>query len=133
MLPVPERHDLPPEATIAVPVPPDGLTVYRLLDGPDPRVKDFEPTQTRPQAQLRGIPELFRCSVSHWLEQEQAHRQGRRKQVWIARVDLRPDLVTRIALTEYDQFGEPLPGHVDVWGYPRELLACVIDVAVAAR
>jgi hypothetical protein len=32
-LPVPDRHDLPLEATIAVPVPPDGLTVYRLLAG----------------------------------------------------------------------------------------------------
>jgi hypothetical protein len=132
-LPVPERHQLPLEATIAVPVPPDGLTLYRLLDGPEPRVKDFEPTQTRPQAQLRGVPELFRCAVSHWLEEDQALARSRQREVWIARVDLRADLLTRVGLTEYDPLGDFRPGHVDVWGYPRELLACVVDVLLNER
>jgi hypothetical protein len=129
-LPVPERHDLAPEATIAVPVPPDGLTLYRLLRGPEPQPEDFEPDYTRPQAQLRGIPELSRVSISHWLHQEQALAQSRQRRVWIAPVELRPDPLTRIALTEYDPSGEPLPGHVDLWGYPRDLLACVVDVLV---
>lgn len=129
-LPSPERHGLPPEAAIAVPVPPEGLTVFRLLDGPEPRQKDFEPTHTRPQAQLRGIPELFRSSVSHWLDQEQALARSRQREAWIARVDLRPDPLNRVALTEYDPFGEFRPGHVDVWGYPRELLARVVDVLI---
>lgn len=132
-LPVPERHQLPPEATIAVPVPPDGLTVYRLLRGRDPRPEDFEPDYTRPQAQLRGIPELSRVGVSHWLDREQALAWSNRRRTWIGQVDLRPNPLTRVALTERDPFGEPLPGHVDVWGYPRDLLACVVDVLVLER
>lgn len=132
-LPVPERHHLAPEAVIAVPVPPDGLTVYRLLRGRDPRPEDFEPDYTRPQAQLRGIPELFRVSVSSWLEHEQALAQSRQRPTYIGRVDLWPSPLTRVALTERDAQGEPLPGHVDIWGYPRDLLACVVDVLVIER
>ncbi|MGH3040560.1 MAG: hypothetical protein ACRDNG_02255 [Gaiellaceae bacterium] len=132
-LPVPERHDLPAEATIAVPVPPDGFTVYRLLRGPDPRQEDFEPDYTRPQAQLRRIPELSRVSISHWIEQEQALARSRQREVCIARVELRPAPLSRVALTERGPHGEPRPGHVDVWGYPKELLASVIDVVVVER
>jgi hypothetical protein len=132
-LPVPERHDLPPDATIAVPVPPDGLTAYRLLRGPEPIPKDFEPDYTRPQAQLRGIPELFRVSISHWLEREQALSVSTAQRTCIARVELRSDALTRVALTEVGPRGEPRPGHLDVWGYPKELLARVADVVVIER
>jgi hypothetical protein len=132
-LPSPERHDLPQEAVITVPVPPDGLTLFRLLRGGDPRQEDFEPDYTRPQAQLRSIPELFRGSISHWLEQKQAVSVSTERRAGIARVHLRPDPLTRVALTEFDPRGEPRPGHVDVWGYPRELLACVVDVVVVER
>lgn len=117
-LPAPDRHQLPREATIAVPVPPGGLTVYRLLRGPEPRQEDFEPDYTRPQAQLRGIPELFRVGISHWLEREQALAVSTERRTSIARVELRPDPLTRVALTELDPRGEPRPGHVDVWGPP---------------
>jgi hypothetical protein len=118
---------------IAIPVPPDGLTVYRLLRGRDPRPEDFEPHYTRPQAQLRGIPELFRVSVSSWLGHEQALAQSRQQPTYVGRVDLRPSPLTRVALTERDAQGEPLPGHLDVWGYPRDLLACVVNVLVIER
>jgi hypothetical protein len=132
-LPVPDRHELPPEATIAVPVPPDGLTVYRLLRGPEPRPEDFEPDYTRPQAQLRGIPELSRVSISHWLEHDQALTVSTAPRTMIAHVELRPNPLTRVALTEFGPLGEPRPGHVDVWGYPRELLERVVDVVAIER
>lgn len=51
-------HGLPDDATIAVPVPPEGLTLYRLVDGETATVRDFEERRTRPQAERDGIPEL---------------------------------------------------------------------------
>lgn len=132
-LPVPERHHLDPEAVIAIPVPSDGLTLYRLLRARDPRPEDFEPDYTRPQAQLRAIPELSRVSISHWLQDQQAFSVSTARRAFIARVELTPDPLTRVALTERDPRGELRPGHVDVWGYPRELLACVVDVIVIER
>ncbi len=59
-LPTPELHGLPEDATIAVPVPAGGLTVHRLLEHEAPSDHDFEPTLSRNQAKLRGVPELFR-------------------------------------------------------------------------
>ena len=74
MPPLPSRVDygLPSSATIAVPVPADGLTLYRLLEHETPSEHDFEPKLSRNQAKLRGVPELFRGSISHWLEHAQA-------------------------------------------------------------
>ena len=128
LLPSPETCGLPFESAVAVPVPREGLILYRLLRGPAPVPGDFEPTWTRPQAQLRQIPELFRSSVSHWLSREQALRHSEREEVYLAQVELRPQPLIRVALTE--QFGE---GHVDVWGYPRDLLAAAVDVAHLQR
>lgn len=118
---------------MAVPVPDGGLTVFRLLRGAEPRVEDFEPDYTRPQAQLRGIPELSRASISHWLEHEQALSVSTAPRAYIARVDLEPNLLTRVALTELAPNSEPRPGHVDIWGYPRDLLAAVVDVSAIGR
>lgn len=132
-LPSPEAHGLPDDTVIAVPVPDDGLTVFRLLRGAEPRVEDFEPDYTRPQAQLRRIPELFRSSISSWLQRDQALAQSTQMQVWIARVVLEPNPLTRVALTELGLGGKPQPGHIDVWGYPRELLACVAEVSETKR
>ena len=132
-LPVPQAHNLPDTAVVAVPVPDIGLVLYRLLRGAEPRVEDFEPDYTRPQAQLRGIPELFRASVSTWLERDQALTASTQRRAQIARVELDPGRLTRVALTELDPRGEHRPGHVDVWGYPRELLACVAEVTVIER
>ena len=113
---------------IAVPLPPRGLTVYRLLNTEEPGIDDFEPTWTRPQAQLRGLPELFRSGLSHWLDLALAARQSGRREAWVARLQLEPHPLTRVALTE--QFGA---GHVDVWGYPRDLLRAVVDVVRVSK
>lgn len=122
-LPRPEEHGLPVEAAIAVPVPPGGLTLYRLLESEDPRLGDFEPTHTRAQAQLLGIPELFRVSLSHWLELDLALGASERRVAFVARVHFEPDPLVRVALTEQED-----EGHVDVWASPHVLLRSVADV-----
>ncbi|MHB1537470.1 MAG: hypothetical protein ACYCYN_03020, partial [Solirubrobacteraceae bacterium] len=40
-LPTPTAHGLSPAATIAVPVPADGLTLYRLLEHAQPSMRDI--------------------------------------------------------------------------------------------
>jgi hypothetical protein len=74
-LPTPAAHGLPDDATIAVPVPAAGLTLHRLLEHEAPRARDFEPKFSRNQAKSAGLPELFRGSISHWLEHEQSDRE----------------------------------------------------------
>ena len=127
-LPRPVDHALPEDAVIAVLLPPCGLTVYRLLKSNEPGLDDFEPMWTRPQAQLRGLPELFRSGLSHWLDEATAAAQSGRREAWVAQLRLEPHPLTRVALTE--QFG---PGHVDIWSYPRELLRAVVDVVRVPR
>ncbi len=126
-LPTPGAHGLPDDATIVVPVS-DPLTLYRLLAGAQPRVEDFKQGWTRAQARLRGILELFRVAVSHWLERDQAVAESVRRPCFVARLELVPDPRVRVALTE----GEDR-GHVDVWAHPRDVLDSVLDVAAGAR
>jgi len=122
-LPTPDAHGLPDDATIAVPVPAEGLTLYRLLESKTPRLKDFEPNRTRAQAQLLRIPELFRVSASHWLDLTQALRASERRIACVARVELGPDPLVRVAVTERHE-----TGHVDVWASPHVLLHAVAEV-----
>lgn len=133
-MPVPRPEDigLPPTSVVVVTVPDEGLTLYWLLRGSEARQEDFEPSFTRPQAQLRGRPELFRTSVSHWLRPEQAAAWSTQPAYRIARVELRPDPLVRVALTE--RVGDGVrEGHVDVWGYPSALLQAVVDVSEGRR
>ena len=78
---------------------------------------------TRPQAERLGLPEIFRTSVSHFVERDQAVAQSRAGNGYIADVRLVRDAHTRIALTPFEH-----EGHVDVWGFPTTLLASVVDV-----
>jgi hypothetical protein len=122
-LPRPTEHGLSGEATIAVPVPAEGLTVFRLLEHETARERDFEPTLSRSQAKLRGVAELFRGSVSHWLDRGQAVEASERRTCFVAWLELSAESLIRVALTE--QWGE---GHVDVWAHPQDLLNAVADV-----
>lgn len=122
-LPSPGAYGLPESATIAVPVPADGLMLHRLLEHETPSEGDFEPKLSRNQAKLRGVPELFRGSISHWLEHDQALRASERSRCFVARLELSSGSLLRLALTE--EWGS---GHVDVWAHPQELLAAVADV-----
>jgi hypothetical protein len=87
-LPSPDAHGSPETATIAVPVPRGGLTLHRLLEHETPSERDFEPRLSRNQAKLRGLPELFRGSISHWLEQDQAVTASERSGCFVARLDV---------------------------------------------
>lgn len=123
-LPTPLAHGLPDDATIAVPLPAGGLTLHRLLEHEAPRARDFEPKLSRNQAKLALVPELFRGSISHWLEHEQAVGISGRPTAFVARVELGDaGSLIRVALTE-----EKGPGHVDVWGHPDDLVAAVVGV-----
>lgn len=127
-LPSPAEHGLPTSATIAVPVPADGLTLYRLLEHETPSEHDFEPKLSRTQAKLRGVPELFRGSISHWLQRDQAIVASERTTCFIAQLNLAAGNLLRVALTE--DWGV---GHVDVWGHPRELFDSVAGVVRERR
>jgi hypothetical protein len=127
-LPKPAAHGLPETTTIAVPVPDDGLRLYRLVDGEAPSLRDFEERRTRPQAERDGIPELFRLSVSHWLRYEQAAAHSIRRRFHVAALELAPHELVRVALTE--EHGE---GHVDVWASPDVLLAAVASTVQGFR
>ncbi|MGI8478663.1 MAG: hypothetical protein ACR2M2_02190 [Gaiellaceae bacterium] len=111
-----------------VPVPKDGLTLFRLLEEETPREKDFEPRLSRNQARIRNVPELLRLSLSHWLTQDQALAHSQRRRTAIAKLRLRPGGLTHVALTE-----ETDEGHVDVWGHPSDLLNAVARVVVRSR
>jgi hypothetical protein len=128
VLPKPEEHGLMEAATIAVPIPVGGLTLHRLLEHEAPGEHDFEPRLSRTQAKLRAVPELFRGSISHWLGHEQAVAASERPLCFVARLELAPGGLTRLALTE--QWGI---GHIDVWSHPQELLATVVDVVRERR
>jgi hypothetical protein len=127
-LPNPTDYGVVADATIVVPVPLEGLVLFRLLEGETPTLKDFEERRTRGQAERDGIPELFRLSVSHWLSQDRAATWSRRRRFFVARLELRPGTLTRVALTE--SHGE---GHVDVWAHPQELLDAVAGVETGVR
>jgi hypothetical protein len=127
-LPSPDAHGLPETATIAVPVPPGGLTLHRLLERETPSERDFEPKLSRNQAKLRGVAELFRGSISHWLEHDQAVAASERPSCFVARLEVSAGSLLRVALTE--QWGG---GHVDVWAHPQELLGAVAEVVRERR
>jgi hypothetical protein len=121
-LPTPADHGLPDDATIVVPVS-GPLTLYRLLEHEHAREGDFEPSLSRNQAKRRGIPELFRGSVSHWLEEGQAVAASKRPTSFVARLHLTATGLVHVAVTE-----QRAEGHVDVWAHPEELLQAVVEV-----
>jgi hypothetical protein len=127
-LPSPSAHGLADDATIAVPVPAEGLRLFRLIEGEQPTVRDFEERLTRAQAERDAVPELFRLCVSHWLEHDRAAAQSRRRRFYVARIELPGGGLTRVALTE--QHGR---GHVDVWAHPQTLIDAVAEVVPGRR
>jgi len=95
------------------------LTLYRLLEHETPSKGDFEPNLSRNQAKLRGVPDLFRGSISHWLEHGQAVRASERSVCFVSRLELSSGGLLRVAMTE--DLGR-------VWAHTQELLRAVVDV-----
>jgi hypothetical protein len=85
---------------------------------------DFEPSLSRNQAKRRGVPELFRGSISFWLEQAQAVAASERRSCFVAKLELAMPSLIRVAAAEAVVDN----GHVDVWAHPDELLEAVVDV-----
>lgn len=106
---------LPSRAVIAVPVPDNGLTLYRLVTNNPPEIEDFEP-KSEAFGELTGAYELNRLGVSHFLTREDVEAVRKRPGSLVARVTLRPRRRTHVARTGR------LHGHVDVWGPLEELL-----------
>lgn len=113
-LPTPGQLGLPRAAVIAVPA--DGLTVYRLVRGDPPTLRDFQLPSPELAARL-GWPELLRVGLSHFLRPEQAERVRRSPVSRIAAVDLTEGVGIYVARTGRT------PGHVTVWARPEALLA----------
>jgi hypothetical protein len=129
-MPVPDPRTLPVprETIVAVVAPPEGITLYRLVDGPVAGRGDFEKRRTRPQAEREGIPELLRLSVSHCLFLDAAAAKSQRRPCYVAEVALVPGGLARLART--DPIDE---GHVDVWAAPGEILSRVVRVVRVDR
>lgn len=121
VLPDPRQLTLPAGAFVVVPAA--GLDLWRLLRESSPTVGDFEERVTRAQAERLGLPEIFRTSVSHFEYRRQAVAQSRSGRGYVALLHLTADPHTRVALTPFEH-----DGHVDVWGFPRRLIAAIRDV-----
>lgn len=113
-LPTPDALGLPRAAVIAV--PPDGLTVYRLVRSDPPTLRDFELPSPR-LAAIRAWPELLRAGFSHFLTPEQAERVRRSPVSRIVEVEVGAGSGAYVARTGRT------PGHVTVWARAEVLLA----------
>ena len=109
---------VPADAVIAVPN--FGLDLYRLVSSDDPGPEDFEPVPAW-VARKRGIPELLRQGLSHFLTAEQADAVRTKAGSHVARVVLHRDPRIFIARTDRDR-----PGHVEVW-LPPDLIEHVLS------
>jgi hypothetical protein len=101
----------------------DELCLYRLVMNDPPDETDFEPSVSPQQADARGLPELLRCGLSHYVELEQADAVRTKRGSMIARVCLRSGRSIAAARTGAS------PGHVTVWAR-REALVDAADIVV---
>jgi hypothetical protein len=109
-----------PDCVVAVRVPADGLTVYRLVSSVPATDEDFIPYT----AKLRtgGKPVLLTNAISVFLSAESALRVRRRPTSRLAQLRLEPDPLTHVARTHHDPDGD----HVSVWAPKRRLLRAVV-------
>lgn len=114
-LPRPGALGLPAGSVVAV--PPQGLTLYRLVRGPVPGLADFLPMSPA-RAARRHTPELLRLALSCFLEAAQAEAMMTHQGSRVARLGLRPGRA-HVARTGHT------PGHVSVWAPVDELLSAV--------
>ena len=115
-LPHPGEYGLPVGASLIAVLADemdDEPELYRLVMNDPPQESDFAPTVSARQADARGIPEIIRCGLSHYLEVEQADAVRRKPGSMIARVTLRRGRWIAAARTGAS------PGHVTVWGRPN--------------
>lgn len=109
-----------PDCVVAVRVPTDGLTVFRLVRTVPATEDDFV-SRTAALA-VAGQPMLLGCAISVFLTADSAERVRRRPSSRIAQLQLTPDPLVHLART-----GRPVGGdHVTVWGPRKRLLRAVV-------
>jgi hypothetical protein len=108
-----------PDCAVAVRVPADGLTVFRLVRTVPATEDDFVP---RSPLRVGAHPILLTCAISVFLSARSALDVRRRPASGLAQLRLEPDPLTHIARTSQD----PRKDHVSVWAPKRRLLRAVI-------
>lgn len=109
-----------PATVVAVPVPPEGLTLYRLVRAVPPVEADFAARTAA--LSVGGQTVLLRSAISAFLTPASAIRSRRRPASRLAELHLVPDPLVHVARTTRIAHGE----HVCVWGPRRRLLRCVV-------
>jgi hypothetical protein len=110
-----------PDNVVAVRVPANGLTVYRLVRAVPATEDDFVPLVTT--GRIGGQPVLLNCAISAFLSAKSALRVRKHPSSRVAELRLRPDPLTHVARTNRMYDGD----HVSVWAPKRRLLRAVID------
>jgi hypothetical protein len=110
-----------PDSAVAVRVPADGLTVYRLVRTVPATEDDFIPLVTT--GRIGGQPVLLNCAISVFLTAKSALVVRKHPSSRVAELRLRPDPLTHVARTNRMYHGD----HVSVWAPKRRLLRAVVD------
>jgi hypothetical protein len=108
-----------PDCVVAVRVPRDGLTVYRLVKTVPATEEDFVP---RNPLRVGAHSIVLTCAVSVFLSAESALEVRRYPASRIAQLRLQPDPLTHVARTTRLATGD----HISVWAPKRRLLRAVI-------
>jgi hypothetical protein len=123
MQPLPDPTDFGlspfPDCVVAVRVPADGLTVFRLVNTVPATEDDFVP---RSPLRVGAHPILVTCAVSVFLSANSALSVRVRPTSRVAQLRLRPDPLTHVAHTAQDRQRD----HLSVWAPKRRLLRAVI-------
>lgn len=124
MQPLPDPTDLGllpfPDCVVAIRVPADGLTVYRLVRTVPATEEDFVPLSAT--GRIGGQPVLLNCGISVFLSAGSALVVRRHPTSRVAELRLRPDPLTHVARTNRLYSGD----HISVWAPKRRLLRAVI-------
>lgn len=109
-----------PECVVAVSVPCEGLTVFRLVRTVPATEEDF--VSRVAALAIGGQPVLLTCAISAFLTADAALRVRRRPSSRVAQLRLEPDPLVHVASTNRLVGGS----HVSVWGPKRRLLRAVV-------
>jgi hypothetical protein len=106
-----------PDSVVAVRVPPEGLTLYRLVRSRPADVNQDFRWHSLAWAATGSHSELLRVAFSHYLSIDAAIRFMTKPGSWVAQLSLKPSPLIHIARTNRLAGGT----HVSVWA-PTDLL-----------
>jgi hypothetical protein len=119
-LPDPTDFGLPPfpDAVVAVRIPPEGITLYRLVRSKPADINQDFRWHSLAWAATNSHSELLRVAFSHYLSVEAATKVMVKPGSWVAELRLGPSPLVHVARTRRLAGGH----HVSVWA-PPDLLA----------